>query len=124
MTPADFRRIALAFEGAVEAAHMGHPDFRAGGKIFATLHSDHQSAMVKVSPEQQKQFIDGHPAVFTPESGAWGGAGCTRVLLDAADEELVGEAMTLAWQQAMSQTKGTAQKAKAKPKTRRIKAKG
>ena len=31
----DFRRLALAFPGAEEREHMGHPDFRVGGKIFA-----------------------------------------------------------------------------------------
>jgi hypothetical protein len=115
MTPDDFRRIALALDAVVEGAHMGHPDFRAGGKIFATIHPDHRSGMVKLSPEQQEQFIDDHPAVFTPESGAWGRAGCTRVRLDAADEEMVGEAMTLAWQEATSKAKR--QNAKGKGKT-------
>jgi hypothetical protein len=33
----DFRRIALSLEGAEESAHMGSPDFRVGGRIFATL---------------------------------------------------------------------------------------
>ena len=36
-TPDDFRRIALSFPGAEEGGHMGHADFRVGGKIFATL---------------------------------------------------------------------------------------
>jgi hypothetical protein len=34
---------------------------------------------------------------FSPEAGAWGRSGCTRVRLDAVDEETLGEAMTLAW---------------------------
>jgi hypothetical protein len=123
MTPDDFRRIALALNGVVESAHMGHPDFRAGGQIFATLHGDHRSGMVKLSPGQQEQFIDGHPTVFTPESGAWGRAGCTRVRLDAADEETVGEAMTLAWQEVTSRekAKGKTLKAKAKGKSQNAK---
>jgi hypothetical protein len=32
-----FRRIALSLEGAEEGSHMGHPDFRVNGRIFATL---------------------------------------------------------------------------------------
>ena len=49
-SPADrFRRIALGMDGAVEGAHMGHPDFRANGKIFATLHPDLQTGMVKLT---------------------------------------------------------------------------
>lgn len=33
----DFRRMALSLEGAEEGSHMGSPDFRVGGRIFATL---------------------------------------------------------------------------------------
>lgn len=83
---------------AVEGAHMGHPDFRAGGRIFATLHTDRQWGMVKLTPDQQQAFVRENPGTFAPENGAWGRQGCTRVRLDAADEETLGEAMTLAWQ--------------------------
>src|SRR5262245_23589354 len=88
--------MALALDGAVEAAHMGHPDFRAHGRIFATLRSDGLHGMVKLTPEQQERFIAESNA-FMPESGAWGRQGCTRVALADADEEAVGEALTLAW---------------------------
>jgi hypothetical protein len=94
----DFRRIALGLEGAAESAHMGHPDFRAKGKIFATLHPDLQSGMVKLTPDQQQKFVQEDPATFVPEKGAWGRAGCTRVRLDLVEEDILGEAMTLAWQ--------------------------
>ena len=77
---------------------MGHPDFRVNGKIFATIHPDHAYGMVKLTPEQQHEFVNTHPTVFAPESGAWGRAGCTSVRLDSVDEETLGEAMTLAWQ--------------------------
>ena len=77
---------------------MGHPDFRVNGKIFATIHPDHAYGMVKLTPEQQREFVKSNPTVFAPESGAWGRAGCTSVRLDAVDEETLGEAMTLAWQ--------------------------
>ncbi len=40
MTPADFRRIALSFPNTEESCHMGSPDFRVGGRIFATLASE------------------------------------------------------------------------------------
>jgi len=42
MNVADFRRIALSLEGAEEGSHMGSPDFRVGGRIFATLASQQQ----------------------------------------------------------------------------------
>jgi hypothetical protein len=93
----DFRRIALGLKDAVEGAHMGHPDFRIEGKIFATLHSDRRWGMVKLTPEQQEAFVREHPAAFVPENGAWGRQGYTAVRLDVVDEDTVGEAVTLAW---------------------------
>ncbi len=96
MTADDFRRIALGISGASEGAHMGHPDFRIGGRIFASLHPDMKAGMVKLTPEQQGEFVRSHPGVFEPEKGAWGLQGCTAVRLSAADEETVGEALTLA----------------------------
>jgi hypothetical protein len=77
---------------------MGHPDFRVNGRIFATIHPDPAYGMVKLTPEQQQEFIRDHPAVFAPENGAWGRAGCTRVRFDAADGEMLGAALTLARQ--------------------------
>jgi hypothetical protein len=100
LTPKDVRRIVLGMKDAVESAHMGHPDFRVSGRVFASLHDDDQFAMVKLTPEQQASFLSEHPSTFAPESGAWGRQGCTRVRLASVDEETLGEAMTLAWQNA------------------------
>ena len=101
MTEKQFRKIALGMEGAIERAHMNHPDFRANGRIFATLRGDGQHGMVVLTPHQQAQFLEDAPEVFAPEAGAWGRQGCTRVTLANATEEIVGEAMTLAWRQVM-----------------------
>jgi hypothetical protein len=97
MTENDFRRMALGLDGAVEGAHMGHPDFRAHGRIFATLRGDGAHAMVKLTPEQQERYVNNQSG-FVPESGAWGRQGCTRVVLDSVDAEALGETLTLAWQ--------------------------
>ena len=100
MTSDDFRRIALGLQGTVESSHMGHPDFRAHGRIFATLHTDSRWGMVKLAPRDQSRVIDENPGTFAPESGAWGREGCTRVRLASVDDEVLGEAMTLAWRHA------------------------
>jgi hypothetical protein len=97
MTTNQFRRLALGMTGAIEASHMNHPDFRANGRIFATIAPDHKRGMVKLTPDQQTQFMREHPGMFEPAAGAWGRQGCTMVRLSDADEETVGEAMTLAW---------------------------
>jgi hypothetical protein len=98
VTANDFRRLALSLPQAEERAHMNHPDFRVGGKIFATLgYPDKSRAMVKLSPEQQHYFSKDHPDVFAPVKGAWGLRGATTVHLKAADKETLRNAIRAAW---------------------------
>ena len=115
-TATDFRRIVLGLRDAVEGAHMGHPDFRVNGRIFASLNSDESRGMIVLTPDQQERFVRGHPSAFQPESGAWGRAGCTRVHLASVDEEALGEAATLARQHILA--KGPA-RAKSKRSAKR-----
>jgi hypothetical protein len=98
LSPDGFRRIALGMAGAIERAHMGHPDFRANGRIFATLYPDGEWGMVKLTPDQQQTIVQAHPATFAPASGAWGRQGSTKVRLDTVDAATVRAAMRLAWQ--------------------------
>jgi len=100
VTAEDFRALALTHDGAVEGAHMGHPDFRLNGRIFATLTSDGARGMVKLTPEQQREFLKQDKAAFAPASGAWGRQGSTMVALSAAKPATVRAAMTLAWENA------------------------
>jgi hypothetical protein len=118
MTANGFRRIALGMEGALESAHMGHPDFRVNGRIFATLgYPDRKWGMVALTPDQQQAQVGEHEAL-TPVKGAWGAQGATLVRLDAVDEETLGAAMTLAWQSAMARPP-VRQKKAARPKAAR-----
>lgn len=113
----DFRRIVLGMAGAFEGAHMGHPDFRAHGRIFATLNAEETRGVVMLTPEQQQTFLADHPAMFEAGPGAWGRSGSTWVLLDGADEDTIGEAVTLAWQNAAAKAAArTASKAGARKK--------
>jgi hypothetical protein len=97
MTVAEFRRMALSLADTEERAHMGHPDFRVGGKIFATLGAQKDSGALTLTPEQQKVYVQRDPETFVPCQGAWGLAGSTYVRLKSADPEIVGEALTEAW---------------------------
>jgi hypothetical protein len=97
MTADEFRSLALGFPEAAELSHMGHPDFRVGGNIFATLGPDDDWGMVKLTPEQQATFLRAQPKAFTPASGAWGRRGGTIVRLRSARKSMVKEAMILAW---------------------------
>ncbi len=98
MTADDFRRIALDQPEATQGAHMGHDDFRVGGKIFATLGSpDAGWGMVKLLPEQQDLFVQTNPSMFRPVKGGWGLRGATNVRLDAAAPDALEPAMRAAW---------------------------
>jgi 1-deoxy-D-xylulose 5-phosphate reductoisomerase len=104
MTAAQFRRIALSLDGAEEKAHMNHPDFRVNGKIFATLgYPDNKHGMVKLPPECQHEFTHNEPEAFTCVKGAWGRQGATSVLLPAANESSVKNALEIAWRKASNE---------------------
>ena len=97
MTADDFRSLALSLPEASEGAHMGHADFRVGGKVFATLGPKEEWGMVKLTPDQQALFVRTEPDVFEPFNGAWGKRGCTKVDIDSASEPAVRQALILAW---------------------------
>ena len=97
MTIDQFRRMALKIPTAVEQSHMNHPDFRITGRIFASLGvPDANWGMVKLTPGQQRAFIEKAPEVFKPCSGAWGRAGDTNVYLPAAKATIVRAALDAA----------------------------
>src|SRR5436190_10376414 len=96
----DFRRIALGLDGALESSHMGHPDFRAHGRIFVTLQNDRAWGALMLTPDQQKLFLADYPDAFKPAAGAWGAAGSTLVHLPSVEEEALGEAITLSYNNA------------------------
>ena len=99
MTAADFRRIALSFEGAEEGSHMGSPDFRVGGRIFATLASAKQGyGNLMLTPEQQTAFVEELPDVFLPISGGWGRMGMTHIRLAKATADVLTGALQAASQ--------------------------
>jgi hypothetical protein len=110
-TAADFRRIALSFEGAEESSHMGAPDFRVQGKIFATLASQAQGyGNLKLTLEQQADFVRELPEVFLPIQGGWGRMGMTHIRLAQASEDVLTGALHTAWQLRVSKSAKTKKK--------------
>ena len=108
MTNDEFRTMALKIPAAVERSHMNHPDFRVAGKIFASLGvPDKNWGMVKLTPEQQRTFIEKAPEVFKPCSGAWGRQGYTNVYLAFAKTNIVRAALEAAAKNVASKKKKT-----------------
>jgi hypothetical protein len=118
MNAEDFRRIALSLEGAEESSHMGAPDFRVGGRIFATLASQkHGYGNLMFTPEQQADFIGELPEIFLPVHGGWGRMGATHIRLQQASEDVLAGALRTAWSLRLEKNKKT--RTKKKPSRRR-----
>ena len=92
---------------------MGQPDFRVGGRIFATLASASQGyGNVKLTPEQQAAFVEELPEVFVPIPGGWGRMGMTHVRLAAASEDMLTGALRAAWRLRLERNAKSAKRAR------------
>jgi hypothetical protein len=98
MNAEDFRRIALSLQGAEESSHMGSPDFRVGGRIFATLAAQSKGyGNIMLTPDQQAAFVTEEPELFLPVPGGWGRMGATHICLEKANEHVLTGALRTAW---------------------------
>src|SRR5450755_5089588 len=117
MDAEDFRRIALSLPGAEESSHMGSPDFRVGGRIFATLASQKQGyGNLMLNLEQQAAFVGELPDVFLPIAGGWGRMGMTHIRLAAANEDVLTGALHTAWKLRVEKNAKTGKKSPRKGK--------
>ena len=117
MNTNDFRRIALSLKGAEESSHMGSPDFRVGGRIFATLASQKQGyGNLMLTPEQQAAFVEELPEVFLPIPGGWGRMGMTHILLAAANEDVLTGALQTAYKLRLEKNAKSGKKGRVKTK--------
>ena len=97
MLPEDVRILALMLPEAVAGVHRGNPDFRVGGRVFATLWVEEARAVLRLAPADQAEMCAAEPDQFTPLDGAWGRRGWTNLDLDACEEELLRAALLAAW---------------------------
>jgi len=98
MNADSFRELALDLDDTEEGAHMGAPDFRVGGRIFATLAHEHLGfGNLMLSPKLQQSLIAEAPEVFLPVSGSWGKQGMTHLRLAEATPQQLLKGLQLAW---------------------------
>lgn len=96
MTVDDARRLLLSFEGAYEASHHGHPDFRVKKGIFATLWTDKGTCVLRLPmelAEHEAATREGCKLV-----SRYGGTGWLSIELAQADSEQFMELAEIAWQ--------------------------
>ena len=114
-----FRRIALSLEGTEEKSHMGAPDFRVSGRIYATLASERQGyGNLILTPELQAAFVAERPELFVPIAGGWGRTGATHIRLAAANEDELEGALRAAWKLRVERNETARNKARDSAKQR------
>lgn len=86
----DLRRIVATLAGAVESEHMGHPDFRVRGKIFATLWPGEEIAVFRLARDEQQALILSAPETFSPaaKNSGWTKGHLARIPVPQLEEVL------------------------------------
>jgi len=64
VTEATVRKEALALDGVTEAPSYGTPGFKVRGKLFARLHQDGESLVVRVDLMERELAMGANPDVF------------------------------------------------------------
>jgi hypothetical protein len=97
VTEHEVRRVALSLPHSEERQHMGKPDFRVRGKIFASLPPGQGIVVLKLAPDHQTVLLEASPALATPAAGAWGRQGWTRIQLSELEETGLRGVLGSAW---------------------------
>lgn len=92
------RKIALSLAGTTEQDHFGKPSFRVNKRIFSTLWVKERRMMVTLSPIDQSVFSSFDPTIFYPVPNKWGLKGATFIELDKVRQDMLEDALTLAWE--------------------------
>jgi hypothetical protein len=106
---ADFRRIALSFDGTAEYPHFDRRAFKAR-VTFATLAPDGLTANIKLTPDEQALKCTVARDAFSALDNAWGRRGWTRATLAALSEAELRAALEMAWRHGAAKAKTRARR--------------
>jgi len=96
LTVAEARAAALRQPGAREGSHHGHPDFRVGSRIFATLWPSENRSVLRLPVEFAESLESGTGDAFriVSRAGGQGWVSASLADLDAGEfEELMAVAV-------------------------------
>ena len=96
VTLAGARRIALALPETEERPSYGTPGFRVKGKLFARMHQDEESLVVRIETDEREALLEADPGTFfiTPhyEKYPW-----IQVRLSRVEHEVLEDLLEDAW---------------------------
>jgi predicted DNA-binding protein (MmcQ/YjbR family) len=94
---AEVRKLAMEFPETVEAPHFEKTSFRVKKKIFMTMDEKKQSAVLKLTPEDQSVFSSSPDGSISPIPNKWGLQGWTQVNLKKVKKTLFKDALKCSW---------------------------
>lgn len=97
LTEAQVRQWSLSFEEATESPHFEKSSFRVKKKIFCTLDTHKNTAVLKLTEADQSVFSAYDSTTVYPVKGAWGKKGWTIFLLDKTHPDLFKDALTTSY---------------------------
>ncbi len=116
VTSEDFRALALSLPNVQAATSLGNEEFRVAGATFATLGSpDVTRAVIKLSPQDQAQFVALAPNAFSAVPGGSGARGSTRVRLAAVEAPILRRALAAACRKALAGSQLESRSTRASP---------
>ncbi len=92
-----FRELALSFPSVTEEPHFEKTSFRVKKKIFATLDTSKQTAVIKLTEIQQSVFCAFDITIIYPVKGAWGKQGWTVMELQKVNIETLMDALSTSY---------------------------
>jgi hypothetical protein len=94
-----FKHLALSFPDTVELPHFEKTSFTVGKKIFATLSTETNLAVIKLSEIDQSVFCAFDKEVIYPVENKWGKQGWTVINLDKVRKNMLRDALSTAYQE-------------------------
>ena len=94
-----FRKLALQFEGTVEAPHFEKSSFRVNKKIFATLSEKNALVCVKLNLIDQSVFCLIDAAMIAPVPNKWGRQGWTNINLHNVTAPILADILRTAYEE-------------------------
>ncbi|MEZ4950180.1 MAG: MmcQ/YjbR family DNA-binding protein [Saprospiraceae bacterium] len=91
-------KIATSFPEVTVELHFDRISFKVRKKIFLTYHQESQETNLPFNPEQQTEFCEKFPEVFTPIANKWGEKGWTHLDLEKISKAELEMAIKTAYQ--------------------------
>lgn len=89
--------LAMKLDGVTLKDHFGSDSYSANKRMFLTLWSSKMQGSLRLSPEDQREFLASDADAFSEIDNAWGKQGWTTVHLEFIKPDEFKKALQAAW---------------------------